>query len=117
MDNSLLLDRINALLNHINEIENDMKGLSLDVLKKPSQLQRAVCFSLAQIGEQMNQLERKIGTLYKDLPWQAARGMRNVIVHDYYHADADQICSTIANDLPELKVEFLKIKEDLVKIL
>lgn len=59
----LLVDRIDSLLKHIDEIENDLKGLTIKELENSNQLLRAVCFSLAQIGEQMNQLERKIGSI------------------------------------------------------
>ena len=111
----LLVDWIDSLLNHIDEIENDLKGLTIKELENSNQLLRAVCFSLTQIGEQMNQLERKIGSIYKNLPWKAARKMRNVIVHDYYHTDLDQVYSTIINDLPALKRDFVKIKADILK--
>ena len=114
MDN-LVIGRIDSLLDHIEEIENDVKELTIKELAQSNQLLRAVCFSLAQIGEQMNQLERKIGNKYKALPWKEARQMRNIIVHDYFHSDIEQIYSTITNDLPVLKKDFLKIKDDILK--
>lgn len=112
MDELLLL-RVNSLLKHIEEIENDIKNLSYEQLKKSNITLRAVCFSLSQIGELMNQLEEKISTDYPNLPWKAARKMRNVIVHDYFHADFDQIYFTITKDLQILKESFVKIKNNL----
>ena len=57
MDNITLL-RIDLILKHIDEVLDDVNGVSLETLRKSSLLLRAVSFSLAQIGEQMNQLER-----------------------------------------------------------
>ena len=59
----LLVDRIDSLLKHIDEIENDLKGLTIKELENSNKLLKADCFSLTQIGEQMNQLERKIGSI------------------------------------------------------
>lgn len=113
MDDSLIFLRIVSLLEHIDLVLKDTKNLTVDELAKTDLLLRATCFSLAQIGEIMNQLEKTLSQTYKELPWVGARRMRNVIVHDYGGTDVKQIYSTIHNDLPELKIAFLKIREDL----
>ena len=112
MDDKALL-RIDSLLRHIDKVLDDTNGLTIDELKQSDLLLRATCFSLAQIGEIMNQLWDKLGDKYYKLPWFAARRMRNVIVHDYGNADVEQVYSTIINDLPSLKVSFLVIKNDI----
>lgn len=114
MDEITLL-RIDLVLKHIDEVLNDVNDVSLNELKKSSLLVRAVSFSIAQIGEQMNKLEKALGTKYPDLPWKSAVAMRNVIVHDYGRADVDQIYSTITNDLPLLKQSFLEIRRNEIK--
>ncbi|MBQ7250207.1 MAG: DUF86 domain-containing protein [Bacilli bacterium] len=38
----------------------------------------------------MNQLEKSLQAAYPSLPWVGARRMRNVIVHDYGHADVSR---------------------------
>ena len=114
MDDISLL-RVDLVLKHIDEVLNDVDGISLDTLRKSSLLLRAVSFSLAQIGEQMNQLEKIFGEKYPNLPWKNARVMRNIIVHDYGRADVDQIYSTITNDLPALKTAFIEIENNETK--
>ena len=110
----VLLFRIDSLLEHIDLVLNDTKGLSVDEIKESNLLLRATCFSIAQIGEMMNQLEKSLAKEFPDLPWTDARRMRNIIVHDYGRADVEQIYSTISNDLPVLKKAFLAIKDDYV---
>lgn len=114
MDNKILF-RIDTLLKHIDQVLEDTKGKTLINLEKSNLLLRAVCFSIAQIGEMMVQLEKYLGGKYPDIPWSAARKMRNVIVHDYGNTDVAQVYSTIRNDLPELKESFLSIQKDILK--
>lgn len=113
MDKGLLICRIDSLLEHIDLIFNDTNGLSVGDIEKSNLLLRATCFSVAQIGEMMNQLEKELSSKYDCLPWVEARKMRNIIVHDYVGTDVEQVYSTIHSDLPSLKVAFAAIKNDL----
>ena len=79
----ILTYRIENLLEHIELVLNDTKEISFEELINNSLLLRATCFSIAQIGEMMIQLEKHMLQKYPDLPWNDARTMRNVIVHDY----------------------------------
>ena len=114
MDKELLIYRIDSLLEHIDLVFNDTKGLSVSDIEKSNLLLRATCFSVAQIGEMMNQLEKELSPKYDRLPWIDARKMRNVIVHDYVGTDVEQVYSTIQYDLPSLKAAFLAIRNDLL---
>lgn len=113
MDDRTLL-RIDTLLKHIDQIFDDTKNTSVEDLKKSNLLLRAVCFSMAQIGEMMNQLQEGLGEKYWKLPWYPAKKMRNIIVHDYGGTDVEQIYSTIRDDLPNLKKAFLAVRNDIL---
>ena len=114
MDKELLICRIDSLLDHIDLVFNDTDGLTIEEIEKSNLLLRATCFSVAQIGEMMNQLEKALSQKYDQLPWLSARKMRNIIVHDYGGTDIEQVYSTIREDLPDLKTAFLTIKNDLI---
>ena len=105
--------RINLLLKHIDEILDDTKGITLKELKESNLLLRATCFSLAQIGEQMNKLNELIGEQYPNIPWKEARKMRNIIVHDYGSTDVEEVYATITNDLENLRNSFIVVRYDL----
>ena len=111
----LIIDRIDLLLEHIDLVLHDTDGLSIEEIVKNNVLLRATCFSVSQIGEMMIQLEEKLFDHYPELPWSRARGMRNIIVHDYGGTDIKMVYSVIRNDLPELKIDFLKIRGELQK--
>lgn len=112
MDNKLLL-RIDSLLEHIDKVLKDTENLSIKEIKQNDLLLRATCFSISQIGEIMNQLAEKLCSKYSNLPWVAARSMRNVIVHDYGSTDIEQVYSTIHQDLPSLRKSLVAIKNDI----
>ena len=114
MGKELLIHRIDSLLEHIDLVFNDTSGLSSTDIEKSNLLLRATCFSVAQIGEMMNQLEKELSPKYDRLPWIDVRKMRNIIVHDYVGTDVEQVYSTIQYDLPSLKVAFLAIRNDLI---
>lgn len=114
MDKELLIYRIDSLLEHIDLVFNDTNKLSINDIERSNLLLRATCFSVAQIGEMMNQLEKELSPKYDRLPWVDARKMRNIIVHDYVGTDVEQVYSTIQYDLPSLKEAFLAIRNDLI---
>ena len=109
----ITLFRIDSLLKQIDMVLEDTKDVSLEELSDTSVLLRATCFSLMQIGEEMNKLKEKLGEKYANLPWQDARSMRNVIVHDYQSINVKLVYSTIKNNLPNLKNVFEQIKNEL----
>ena len=37
------------------------------------------------------------------IPWDQIVGMRNILVHEYFTIDLDEIWSTVEKDLPKLK--------------
>lgn len=107
------VQRINLLIKHIDLIQNDIKDKTLDDFKESDLLVRATCFSLVQIGEQMNRLEEKYRQNHPDIPWSSARQMRNIIVHVYNKVDAEQVWSTATQDLDELKNKFKALKAEI----
>ena len=105
----VLTYRIENLLKHIDLVLGDTKNVSFEDLINNSLLLRATCFSIAQIGEMMIQLEKHMSQKHPELPWNDARTMRNVIVHDYRGTELDTVYLTIHNNLPQLKNAFLEI--------
>ena len=66
------------------------------------------------IGEHVGKLlkeDSKPLESYKDIPWPAVYGMRNIISHEYANIDEELIVSTINEDLTPLKTAI----EDLLK--
>lgn len=64
--------------------------------------QKLARHDLFVIGEAANFLAPGIQDRHPQIPWNKIRGLRNVIVHEYFRVDADAIWGTISTGLPEL---------------
>jgi len=56
------------------------------------------------IGEAAARLDRSFHDAYPDIPWAAIVAMRNILVHDYFGLDVEQVWSAVEQDLPRLKI-------------
>ena len=115
MDDEKVEYRIDQLLKQIDLVINDTSGLTIEEFSKSDLLVRATCFSIVQVGEQMNNLSKHLSDKYPDIPWSSAIKMRNLVVHVYNRVNPKQIFYTAINDLPPLKEAFIRIKIDLKK--
>lgn len=108
-----IIGRIDGVLKNIDTVQREMKHVSFAEFKAKSLLPDAISFYLAQIGERMNKLEELLKEQYPNLPWKEARKMRNIIVHDYDNANFETIYQTAVYDLPILKNELIKVKDNI----
>lgn len=78
---------------------------------------RACGMSIQYITENFIKIRNKVTadffSSYKQVPWKAVFGMRNVIAHEYTDIDDDAVFNTIHNDMPVLKETAEKILVDL----
>lgn len=110
-----IIQRIDGVLKQINHVQEELGSVSFEDFLKQKYVPEAVSFSVSQVGERMNKLEELLGNIYPDLPWKAARRMRNIIVHDYDNVRFDEVYSTATKDLPVLKQKLLDIKAELLQ--
>lgn len=95
--------RIENAIKHIDLAMDNLKDIGPEEFEKNSLVSRAVSFSVVQIGEMLNRLKEKIGDKHPEIEWALAKGMRNVLVHDYVEVDLERVYDTVKNDLPRLK--------------
>ena len=78
---------------------------------------RACGMSIQYITENFIKIRNKVTadffSSYKQGPWKAVFGMRNVIAHEYTDIDDEAVFNTIHNDMPVLKETAEKILADL----
>lgn len=108
-----IIQRIDGVLKHISLVKKEMGSISFEDFKMQTLLPDAISFNLAQIGERMNKLEEILKDSYPNLPWKEARRMRNIIVHDYDRVNFELVYKTAMNDLPVLRIELQKVKDDI----
>jgi uncharacterized protein with HEPN domain len=63
------------------------------------------------IGEMIARLDEEYKNRYTDIPWQQIKDFRNIVAHDYFGIDADEIWSIIQYHLLPLKKSLQKLIE------
>ena len=57
------------------------------------------------IGEAVNRLDDNYKQHHSEIPWQSIKDFRNIIAHNYFGIDADEIWDIIENKLLPLKAK------------
>ena len=86
-----------------------MHGKTHEEFSKDMLLQDAVVRRLEIIGEASGRVSSETQKKYAHLPWQAMKGTRNRIIHEYDSIELDIIWDIIQQDLPLLVNELKKI--------
>jgi uncharacterized protein with HEPN domain len=86
----------------------------IDAFAQNLQIQDAVIRNIEIIGEAARHIDR-VAPGYTDqhteIPWAQMRGMRNVVIHQYFAVDLKVLWTTATDDLPRLKEQI----DDLLK--
>ena len=77
-------------------------GISKEKLEQDEVLQDCIMFRLIQVSENSVRLTEDFKLRYSEVPWQAIKGMRNRIVHEYGNVDLAIVFDTVTKDVPKL---------------
>ena len=93
---------IEKMLKDIRFLIEKTAGITLEDLTANEVLCDSVLFRLIQISENSNKLTPVLKECHKLIPWQAIKGMRNRIVHEYGDVELGVVYQTITEDIPLL---------------
>lgn len=65
------------------------------------------------LGEATRGVSERVRNSYPKIPWRAMVAMRNVLAHDYFGIDLEQVWATVQRDLPPLRERIQAIIRDL----
>lgn len=68
----------------------------------------AVMMNFVVIGEMVSRISEEFKNTNPQIEWDRIKGFRNLIAHDYFGIDAEEVWQIIKGDLPKLE---RKIKE------
>lgn len=97
------------IIDAIDAIESFTDSITFQDSSKSDLLSSAVVRKLEVIGEASNKLSNDLTTLHSNVEWAGATGMRNVLIHEYFHVDLEEVWNTIQIDLPKFKKQIKKI--------
>ncbi len=64
------------------------------------------------IGEAASRVSREYQTANPQIPWSAIIAMRNILIHNYFGIDLDEVWNTLQNDLPPLISDLAQIVQE-----
>lgn len=97
-DRSRLLDVIEA----IERIER-YAARGREAFDRDELLQTWAVHHIQIVGEAVRKLSDALRAAHPEIPWAEIIGMRNIVVHDYFGVDTDEVWAAVERDLPELK--------------
>ncbi|MBE6552540.1 MAG: DUF86 domain-containing protein [Ruminococcaceae bacterium] len=93
---------INKIIKDVKFLIKNTEGITLEELEANEILCDSVLFRLIQISENSGKLTSEFKERNKNIPWQAIKGMRNKIVHEYGSVEFDIVYQTVTEDIPFL---------------
>jgi uncharacterized protein with HEPN domain len=100
---------LSHILESIEYIEKDTKGLDRDDFLENRTIQDAVMRRLEIIGEAVKNLPADFKKKNNFIPWQKIAGMRDFLIHEYFGVNVDLVWQTIKKDLTKLKTQLVKL--------
>ena len=71
----------------------------------------ATMMNFVVIGEMVDKLSEDFKTNNSAIEWIKIKGFRNIVAHDYFGIDAEEIWQIIKNKIPVLKSDISKLLE------
>ena len=69
----------------------------------------AILMNFVVIGEAVTRLSDKLKNEKDGIPWSKIKGFRNMIAHDYFGVDAEEVWQIIEHDLIDLELNIKAI--------
>lgn len=101
--------RLHHILNAITEIGIYLNEIDFDTFIQDSMRYNATLRQLEIIGEASGHLSTEIKGDFEEIPWASIRGLRNLVVHEYFGIDDRTIWTIVSEEIPELKIAILEM--------
>ena len=119
-DRSLLLELFIEIDEAIRRIERRFAGINSpeDFTHNDNGLDRldGISMMLISISENIKRIEKIAGAdflnQYPDIPWLSIKGIRNILAHDYFNIDAEEIYKVCSSDLEPLKQVLARMRDE-----
>jgi len=85
----------------------------LDGFNTQSMLRNACIKQLEIIGEASDHISMELKEKHSGIEWNQIKGMRNILVHEYFGIDSTLIWQIIQFDLPDFKEKIYEILQSM----
>ena len=120
-DRTLVMERLENVLEALEKILRRVSNVHSvdDFVLSEAGMERldGICMLLIAIGEAFKQIDRntdgKLLPSYPEIDWAGVKGVRDVIAHEYFDIDAEQIFSICQADIPLLRDTVKKMIDEI----
>ncbi len=105
-------ERLQDILEAIEEIEK-YAGQGREAFDGDELIQKWMIHHVQLIGEAVSKLPGALRKRHPEVPWRRIIAMRNILVHDYFGIDLNEVWSVVEHDLPDLKRKVEAIVQEL----
>jgi uncharacterized protein with HEPN domain len=102
-------ERLLHILDAIEDIETFTNNVSYKEYSEDYKLRLAIVKLFEIIGEASGNITEETEKRFTDVEWSILKGIRNILVHEYFGIDYDIIWDSIQKNIPELKSHISKI--------
>lgn len=102
-------NRVEDVLVSIAEIREFTNEITFEEFQDDRKTIRAVLYNIAIIGEAVHNIPYEVEELHPEIPWIDVRGMRNIVIHEYFQVDLSIIWQTIQEYLITLELSLRQL--------
>jgi uncharacterized protein with HEPN domain len=73
----------------------------------------ATMMNFVVIGEMVKKLSDDFKNTHPELEWNKIKGFRNIVAHDYFGIDAEEVWQIVRNKIPGLKIDITNLLDKL----
>lgn len=105
--------RIAHIMEALLEIESYLHGIDIKEFETNSMRRLATIKQLEIIGEAVSRLSPELTEQFSDVEWRKIKGLRNILVHEYFGIDTLLIWQIVQHDLPLFKTQIERVQKSL----
>lgn len=94
--------RVEDILGSIEKISRYTAGMTFEAFQSDDRTVDAVIRNFQIIGEAARHIPPEVESRFPAVPWIEMRGMRNIVIHEYFGIDLPIVWKTLENRLPQL---------------
>ncbi|MGD0012334.1 MAG: DUF86 domain-containing protein [Terriglobia bacterium] len=84
-----------------------------DAFVRDELVQTWTIHNLQIIGEAARKVSEAVKARHPEVPWRQIIAMRNILVHDYFTVDPEEVWAAVEGDLPDLGIKIKCILREL----
>lgn len=95
--------RIDHMLGFVRRCLHILEGVDSSAYLASLGLQEQVELNMLHLGEVAARISDDVKDAHPEIPWHEMVGMRNILVHEYFHVKPIVLFETVTTQFPELE--------------